>query len=146
MSDILPGGGVSHDIELVIKVRGGSDASHGDLTQLAACADNIKKMVEAILAAEFGQPPVLVSTVIRLTAGKRPRKSTCPPSLGSGPTKKDLILDLLRKTEGATLPDLQAATGWRQNTVSGQLTYLSKLGYDIARVRVGPELRYRLVE
>jgi hypothetical protein len=54
------------------------------------------------------------------------------------------ILELLSQEGGATMADLQTAPGWRPNTISAQLTYLSKLGHNIRRDRLSGELRYSL--
>ena len=55
------------------------------------------------------------------------------PSADSGPaqrpTKQALILGLLQRPEGATLPDLMAATGWLPHTTRAALTRLRQAGH-----------------
>ena len=144
MSEIMHDPGIGHEIELVFRVSGLQDSASSDLGRLAACADRLKGLAEYILAEEFGQAPMLVSVALGLVAGRRPRKSARRASPGFGPTKKDLVLELLSQDGGATMTELQTATGWRRNTVSAQLTYLSKLGHNIQRDSLHGDLRYSL--
>ena len=44
-------------------------------------------------------------------------------------TKVSMLLDLLRREEGATLADLIAATGWLPHTTRAALTGLRKKGH-----------------
>lgn len=44
------------------------------------------------------------------------------------PTKRALVLELLRREDGATLPELMAATGWQAHSVRAVLTGLRKSG------------------
>ena len=49
-------------------------------------------------------------------------------------SKQALVVDLLSRPYGATLPDLVAATGWLAHTTRAALTGLRKRGYAIERV------------
>lgn len=49
------------------------------------------------------------------------------------PTKTSGVLDLLRRDEGATLPELIAATDWLPHTTRAALTGLRKRGHTINR-------------
>jgi hypothetical protein len=42
------------------------------------------------------------------------------------PSKQDLMMDLLKRDGGVTLPDLMSATGWQQHSVRGCLSKLNK--------------------
>lgn len=44
------------------------------------------------------------------------------------PTKRALLLGLLARDDGATLPELMAATGWQAHSVRAVLTGLRKSG------------------
>jgi Protein of unknown function (DUF3489) len=57
---------------------------------------------------------------------------TWTPRAGS---KQAVVLDLLRRGEGATLEDLMAATGWLPHTTRAALTGFRKRGYLIARLQ-----------
>ena len=144
MSEIKHDLGVGHDIELVFRISGALDSASSDLCRLAACAERLKGLAEEVLTEEFGRAPSLVSAALGLASGRPPRKSAKRASPGTGPTKKDRILELLNQDGGVTMADLQTATGWRPNTISAQLTYLSKLGHNISRDRHSGELRYSL--
>lgn len=54
---------------------------------------------------------------------------TPPPSPSpKSPSKRSLVLDLLRREDGATLPELCTATGWQAHSVRAVLTGLRKRG------------------
>lgn len=81
------------------------------------------------------------------TTSKTPRKSTksklscrslraakkCVTASGPSTSKIELCLDLLRRSGGATVQDLMAATGWQAHSVRGLLsgTVRKKLGLDL---------------
>ncbi len=50
-------------------------------------------------------------------------------------SKQALLISLLMSTEGASLDELVAATGWLPHTVRAALTGLRKRGYAIARLQ-----------
>ncbi len=69
------------------------------------------------------------------------RAKTLMPRLGS---KLARVIDLLRRSEGATIPNLIEATGWLPHTTRAALTGLRKRGYGIARERIeGGDSVYR---
>ena len=72
------------------------------------------------------------------TALPQPR----PPRSPRQGTKQEAVLALLRRPEGASGPDIIAATGWAPHTVRGFLTGLKTRGIQVLvheRVRqVGP--------
>ncbi len=49
------------------------------------------------------------------------------------PTKTATILKLLRRTKGASIAELQKATGWKPHSVRAALTGLRKKGHDVVR-------------
>ena len=59
-------------------------------------------------------------------------------------SKAALVLDLLRRDDGATLPELVSATGWLPHTTRAALTGLRKKGHAIERERRDGVSRYRL--
>ncbi len=73
----------------------------------------------------------------------RPRGRVEP---GAAKTKQQAYLDLLSRSEGATVDDLQAATGWQQHSVRGFLAgaVKKKLGLTLLSEKpdAGPR-RYR---
>jgi hypothetical protein len=49
------------------------------------------------------------------------------------------VIDLLQRSDGATIPNLTEATGWLPHTTRAALTGLRKRGYAVIRERVGAE-------
>ena len=47
------------------------------------------------------------------------------------------VIDLLQRSDGATIPNLTEATGWLPHTTRAALTGLRKRGYAVVRQRVG---------
>jgi hypothetical protein len=81
----------------------------------------------------------------RRKGGVGPRSRT-KPATGKR-TKQQICLDLLSQQEGATIEELQAATGWQQHSVRGFLAgaVKKKLGRTLLSEKpdVGPR-RYRI--
>lgn len=50
-------------------------------------------------------------------------------------TKKDVVLKLLGRAQGATVEQMQKATGWQPHSVRAVLTGLRKAGQEIVRDR-----------
>jgi Protein of unknown function (DUF3489) len=66
------------------------------------------------------------------------------PRVGS---KLALVIELLRRADGATLIDLTQATGWLAHTTRAGLTGLRKRGYAVIRERIGAgDSIYRMSE
>ena len=101
------------------------------------------------------------SAAVGITAIRKPRKRTRRASdgdkhdaakagavttTGSRPTKQATILNLLRRTEGASIGDLTSATGWQAHSVRAALTGLRKRGHEIDRIIEGGASHYRIIE
>jgi Protein of unknown function (DUF3489) len=52
-------------------------------------------------------------------------------------SKLALVIELLRRADGATIVDLSQATGWLPHTTRAALTGLRKRGYAVTRERIG---------
>jgi hypothetical protein len=48
-----------------------------------------------------------------------------------------LVIELLRRADGATIPNLTEAMGWLPHTTRAALTGLRKRGYAVIRERIG---------
>jgi Protein of unknown function (DUF3489) len=59
-------------------------------------------------------------------------------------TKTALVLSLLKRSEGATLDQMVAATGWLPHTTRAALTGLRKRGHGIARTATDKGSVYRI--
>lgn len=70
--------------------------------------------------------------------------TTDTPVLPKAPTKQSLVLDLLRRRDGALLTDIVAATGWLPHTARAALTGLKKKGHAIGSRRVDKQTTYFL--
>lgn len=76
----------------------------------------------------------------KLTIGIVEDAAPDQPDNAAGPaprpiTKQALIIDLLQREHGATLPDLIAATGWLPHTTRAALTGLRKKGHVLAKTK-----------
>lgn len=61
-------------------------------------------------------------------------------------SKANLILDLLKRPDGATIPQLVGATGWLPHTTRAALTGLKKKGHAVTSSKATGEDRiYRVV-
>ena len=57
------------------------------------------------------------------------------------------MIDLLQRSDGATIPNLTEATGWPPHTTRAALTGLRKRGYAVIRERVGAgDSVYRILD
>lgn len=82
-------------------------------------------------AASAGVDPVLGDEAI--SGAQAPRS-----------TKTSMVLALLGRGEGATLPELTSATGWLPHTTRAALTGLRKKGHAIARCKRDGLTCYRI--
>lgn len=70
------------------------------------------------------------------------------PAAAAAPPKLDRLVTLLRAPGGASLPELQAATGWQVHSVRGAMAgALRKKGYSVISEKPeGGLRRYRIAE
>ena len=59
--------------------------------------------------------------------------------------KRDSVVTLLARTEGATMAELITATGWLPHTTRAALTGLRKKGHNIERSKRGTDTCYRII-
>jgi len=65
------------------------------------------------------------------------------PVPAKGPSKQQMVANLLLRDEGATLNDMVVATGWLPHTTRAALTGLKKKGYAISSDKVDGVRTYR---
>ena len=71
--------------------------------------------------------------------------SQSPPTIRV-PGKQQMLRDLLARSAGASLAELQAASGWRAHSVRAALSCLRKRGLEVACGRTNEGVRrYRLM-
>lgn len=61
-------------------------------------------------------------------------------------SKRALVLDLLRRDDGATLPELMAVTGWQAHSVRAVLTGLRKSGLILEKSIRNSATCYQILE
>ena len=76
-------------------------------------------------------------------------KKSTPATTDAAPrqTKQQIMIDLLRRPEGAGIEEITAATGWQSHTVRGAMsgTLKKKLGLEVTSEKVEGRGRvYRL--
>lgn len=61
-------------------------------------------------------------------------------------SKQQVVIDMLSREEGATLAQMQEATGWQQHTVRGMISAIlkKKLGLDIVSSKRNGERVYKI--
>ena len=92
--------------------------------------------------AEPHRAPPLATDV---GAGARVVEATPAPAPSPRPQSKTaVIVELLRRTGGASLAELVAATGWQPHTTRAALTGLRKKGHTIAKDSVEGVTRYAI--
>jgi hypothetical protein len=97
---------------------------------------------------------------VSATRGKKPRKAKAPagdaagskakpdPAAGPAASKLDQLVALLRAPGGASLPEMQSATGWQVHSVRGAMAgALRKKGHTVISEKPeGGLRRYRIGE
>lgn len=130
--------------------------------KLVVFPDNLKggariKVLTALLNAKLieastEEAGVFVATTDGLQAIGITTQSTTPistqaPRATRGGTKQAVLIDLLKRPEGATLPQMTEATGWQVHTVRGAMAgaLKKKLGLDITSEKhPGTDRIYRI--
>jgi hypothetical protein len=90
------------------------------------------------LDAEIADMPAFVKST-KSESGTKPARQT----------KQQIMIDLLSRDEGASIPELMAATGWQQHTVRGALsgTLKKRLGFEIESIKTsGSGRTYRILK
>ncbi len=85
----------------------------------------------------------------RKTAAAKPKGERSPRATVRPGTKQALLIDLLKRKNGATIDELVAATGWQPHSVRGAISgaLTKKLGLTVTSDNVGKRGRvYRIVE
>lgn len=73
-------------------------------------------------------------------------KNDAPTPPACTGTKAELVLALLRRSEGATLSELVDATGWLSHTTRAALTGLRKKGHVLEKTKRDDATCYRIAE
>lgn len=95
----------------------------------------------------FVTPAGLAAIGIVDDEGEAGKSGIIPPSSPppAATSKRNAVIALLRAGEGATMPELIAATGWLPHTTRAALTGLRKQGHIIERGKRDDATCYRIV-
>jgi hypothetical protein len=104
-------------------------------------------MTEAAKTKRTREPiqPTKFSAPLALPPSKS-AVETAQASARGAPTKTAKVLELLRRSTGASLDELVAATGWLPHTTRAALTGLRKKGHSIAKEKVDGLTRYSIAQ
>jgi hypothetical protein len=97
-----------------------------------------------LIEPSAAEPEVYVATATGL---QEIGISTQPSRTSREGTKQAVLIDLLRRAEGATLPQMTEATGWQVHTVRGAMAgaLKKKLGLEItSEKQTGTDRVYRI--
>ena len=86
-----------------------------------------------ILLSKATRPRAAAETA-KASAAAQPEQHSIDGAPRPG-SKQALVVDMLRKDDGASLDALIKATGWLPHTTRAVLTGLRKRGYSVERVR-----------
>lgn len=100
-------------------------ASYNELLRQKFAAEIETNVSEQVWRSDDGKTYGLILTA----KGKAAVADQAPPSSGKAAKKIDMVLDLLRRDQGATLTELVDATGWLPHTTRAALTGLRKKGH-----------------
>ena len=92
----------------------------------------VRSAASNIEATASPTPPAEPAGIFANQQNDKPSAAAAQPKTGS---KRNLILALMQRDEGATIGDLIAATGWLPHTTRAALTGLRKSGFAVARTR-----------
>lgn len=79
-----------------------------------------------------------------MTSTKKTRVT--PQTTAPQTSKKDALLQLLRRDGGAALSEITEATGWLPHTARAMLTGLRKKGFQIGKEKIDGTYRYSFTE
>ena len=80
------------------------------------------------------KPAKIAKPRVKKTAARAAVKNKARPTSSHQPSKKETVLALLRRKSGASIAELQDATGWQAHSVRGFLsgTVKKRLGLALA--------------
>lgn len=138
---------VECNVKIVFRFRTRLTRASGNYRRsINEAAENIQALVEKAISTMLGNALEVVSVDLQFRNNQRSVSGGSKTPLAALGTKKSAILELLGRDGGVTNKALREATGWKSNTVSAQLDYLSKTGFAIDRIRKDGLVHYRLVE
>lgn len=122
---------------------GGPDTPVLDATE-AIMSKATKTPTKATARARTSSPKPRSSAHIQSKrASKSPGKAS-PAAAMTTKSKCDQVIELLRRNKGASIAELQEATGWKAHSVRGLLsgTVKKRMGLSVTSVKPDGERRY----
>jgi len=109
------------------------DQMKADLTKLKAGDKKRKASVKAAKAPKASPAKAAkVAKTPKAKATKAPKQAkVAKEPKAAGTSKKDQVLALISRKNGATLDEIMTATGWQKHTVRGFIAILGKKGTKI---------------
>ena len=127
-ASLKPGGGASKAMNALI-TRGFAEERETGETAATWRTDDDRRFGLFLTAAGAAAVGITLSGTDE-PSGNEPPVTVTPDK---APRKTALVLDLLRRPAGATLPELIEITGWLPHTTRAALTGLRKKGHEITR-------------
>ena len=111
----------------------------------------IKKVADALISAGLAryEGDVLIATDEGLRAvGADPNKKSSTNGKQRKGTKQALVIDMLRRAQGATIAQIVEATGWQSHTARGAIAgaLKKKLGLNVTSEKVDGKGRVYRIE
>ncbi len=109
----------------------------------------IWKAVQALTPTPAPQATPATPKKAKATKEAKPKGDATGPKGAREGSKKAIVLDMLRRPEGATLADIQAATGWQAHSIRGFLSGSigKKMGLTIESLKTSEGARaYRVTQ
>jgi hypothetical protein len=119
----------------------------GDLKPVKKFTDRKTAVARIWKAAQALTPKVSPQAAPAATKQAKAGKEATPPKDAREGSKKAIVIEMLRRPEGAKLADIQAATSWQAHSVRGFLSGAlgKKMGLTIESVKTPDGARsYRL--
>jgi hypothetical protein len=133
--------GLTRAINMLIKRGLAEEADAAD--ESSVWRSNGKRKIAAIIT-EAGQVAVAEADSKKPDAKRLPAEAEPDRAQATPQTKQALLIDMLKREEGATLLQLVEATGWLPHTTRAALTGLRKKGHVIAASKVDGVTLYRI--
>ena len=123
-------------------------------TKLALATADSKSKPNTKPQRRMARPAAVASTrprdaaVSEETAGPNkssPAPAPTTPTPAPRVTKADTVIALLRREQGATLPELITATSWLPHTTRAALTGIRKKGHVVEKSKRGDTTCYRIL-
>jgi hypothetical protein len=124
-----------------------STTEHQPATDATAATEKLETPKKAPTGArQPGVPPTKTKSADRATPAKKPAKSRQKLAVARQGSKTAKVLDLLKRSGGATLKEILRATGWQAHSVRGFISgHLGKkMGLSVRSFRRDGERVYSL--